>query len=120
MAEKKTILNQYADVVKFLTENDAPAEMVEFINDRARLHAKKAENRKPTKTQVANEGLREKVLEIVRTADKPLTATEILNTDVATLISVQKVTALLTPLVNDGRLVKTADKHRTVYTVKTE
>ena len=120
MAEKKTILNQYADVVKFLAENDAPDELIIFINDRARLHAKKAENRKPTKNQIANDELREKVLEIVRTAEKPLTATEILNTDVATLISIQKVTALLTPMVNDGRLVKTADKHRTVYTVKTE
>ena len=120
MAEKKTILNQYADVVKFLTENDAPAEMVEFVGERARLHAKKAENRKPTKNQVANEELREKVLEIIRTADKPLTATEILNTDVVTFVNVQKVTALLTPMVNDGRLVKTADKHRTVYKVKTE
>jgi len=110
-----TIVEQFEAVKAFLVENEAPAEMVEFVKARQDAQAKRNENRKPSKVQVANEGLKVKMLEILAEADAPMTATEILGADVEAFGTVQKVSALLKALVDAKKVVKTVDKRKTYF-----
>ena len=78
--------------------------------------AKKYGNKKPTKTQVANEGLKDKIVEVLVTADKGLTVTEILSKGAfGADVTNQKVTALLRQLIADGKVVKEADKKKSYF-----
>lgn len=76
---------------------------------KAQTEKRNTADRKPTKTQVANEGLKARVAEVL-TAE-PATVTEIMARDaeLATL-SNQKVSALVNALVAEGRAVKTPVK----------
>ncbi len=114
--EKKTIVNQFAEVKAVLVEAGRE-DLAEFIQGRIDVQAKKAENRKPTKVQVENEALKGRVLDILTENDAPMTATEILNADVEAFKNVQKVTALLKALVDKGAVVKTADKRKTYFAI---
>lgn len=116
MAEKKTIVAQFVEVKEVL-EGVGRADLAEFIEGRIAVQAKKAENRKPTAKQVANEGLKARVKEVLAEGGKPMTATEILNVDVEAFDKVQKVTALLTAMVKTGEVVRVADKKKTVFTL---
>lgn len=116
MAEKKTIVAQFAEVKEVL-EGVGRADLAEFIEGRIAVQAKKAENRKPTAKQVANEGLKVRVKEVLAEAENGMTATEILNADVEAFGNVQKVTALLTAMVKAGEVVKAVDKKKAVFTL---
>lgn len=117
MAEKKMTIVDKFEMVKAILEKDGEVELAEFIGERIEVQRKKTENRKPTKAQVANEGLKDKVVEILANAENGMTATEILNTDIETFDKVQKVTALLTALVKENRVVRVADKKKTIFKV---
>lgn len=116
MAEKMTIVKQF-EMVKAELEKIGRDDLVEFIKGRIAVQEKKAENRKPTKVQVANEGLKDKIVDVLVNAENPMTATEILNADVEAFGNVQKVTALLKALVDGGRVVKQVDKKKAFFTV---
>ena len=117
MAEKKvTIMEQYEATKAVLAKAERP-DLVAFIEGRMAVHAKKVENRKPTKTQEANEGLKTRIVEILTKADKPMTVTEILNTDPEALVNGPKVTALVTALKNEGKVVREQDKKKVYFTI---
>lgn len=80
------------------------AEMVEFIDHEIELLARKRSSAKPTKTQIANEGIKEQIMAIM-TPDG-MTATEVLTALGNTEFKVQKVSALLKQLVGEGKVVK--------------
>ena len=67
MAKKMTINDKYAEVKAFLVENGATEDMVKFIDERAEMHAKKNGNRKPTKAQTENEGIKAEILNAMET-----------------------------------------------------
>lgn len=70
--------------------------------------------RKPTKAQVANEALKDKVLAVM-TAD-PSTVTEIMTRDPElTALSNQKVSALVNALVRDGKVLKIPDGRKSTF-----
>lgn len=71
---------------------------------------------KPTKVQVANEGVKATILATLDNADKPLTVTEVqeANADLAAL-SNQKVSALLAQMVAAGAVVKTVEKRKSYF-----
>ena len=117
MADKKvTIVEKYGMVEAFVKENGAPEWMAQFLAERAEKHAHKAENRKPTKTQVANEALKERIVAVLTEADEPMTVTAILNTDVEAFVNAPKVTALVTALVKEGKVVRETDKKKVYFT----
>lgn len=118
MAEKKITIVEQFEMVKAELEKVGRDDLVEFINGRIAVQNKKAENRKPTKTQEANEVFKGKIVEILKGADAPMTATEILNKNAEDFGTVQKVTALLTALVNEKVVEKDKDKKRTVFFIK--
>lgn len=113
MAKKMTINDKYAEVKAFLVENGATEDMINFIDERAEMHAKKNGNRKPTKEQVANEGIKNEILETMET-DKSYTVTDIqklINAD-----SFNKVNALVKQLVDNGSVVRSIVKGRAYFT----
>ena len=86
------------------------AEMVAFIDHEIELLDKKASNKKATKTQEANIGIKSTILAVLEGA-KPMTVTEMQGAS-AELgeLSNQKVSALVRQLVEAGKVVKTIDK----------
>ena len=75
--------------------------------------AKKRSSSKPTKTQVENENLKDKILEVLANADKSMTATEIGE---ALGVSVNKASALLSQLKEDNSVVREVVKRKAYFT----
>ena len=73
------------------------------------IQKKNSADRKPTKTQVANEGLKQ---EIVQFLTERKTATEVAE---QFNISVNKATALLTLLKQDEKVVRVVEKRKAFY-----
>jgi hypothetical protein len=69
---------------------------------------------KPTKNQVANEALKDQILEVLKNAEHPMTATEVANA-IPEIASVNKASALLTQLKEDNAIVRTVGAKRKAY-----
>lgn len=116
MAEiKKTKRVFYNELLEVVKGND---ELVNFINHEIELLDKKANSKTPSKTQIANEGIKETIKKVLTTNGKPMTITDLQenNTELATL-SNQKISALLTQLVNEKIVVRTVDKKKAYFTI---
>ena len=116
MEKKLTIVDKF-ELVKAVLVAQGEDELADFIDERIAVQVKRTENRKPTKAQVANEGLKDRIVEILDNAESGMTATEILNADVVAFGSVQKVTALLKALVDNGKVVKEVDKKKAFFRI---
>lgn len=117
MTNKKTQKDFYNEIIEVLNEvgrND----LVEFCNDRIEKLSRKSTTKKPTKTQVENESIKDTIIEVLGEI-APATATMI-ATDPRVNVSTQKVTALLTQLVKAGEIVKTVDKKKSYFSLSTE
>ena len=117
--EKVTINQQFANIKAFLEEHDAPIGYVTFIEDRMAQVAKKNATRsnKPTKAQVENANLAEKVVETL-VSGKPYTVSEI-QKEVAELsdLSNQRATAIVRSLVRAGSLTRNEVKGKAYFTL---
>ena len=107
MANKITKKEMFTMIKAQVKDN---AEMVAFIDHEIELLDKKASNKKATKTQEANIGIKSTILTVLEGA-KPMTVTEMQGAS-AELgeLSNQKVSALVRQLVEAGEVVKTIDK----------
>ena len=107
MANKITKKEMFMMIKAQVKDN---AEMVAFIDHEIELLDKKASNKKATKTQEANIGIKSTILTVLEGA-KPMTVTEMQGAS-AELgeLSNQKVSALVRQLVEAGKVVKTIDK----------
>ena len=107
MANKITKKEMFMMIKAQVKDN---AEMVAFIDHEIALLDKKASNKKATKTQEANVGIKSTILAVLEGA-KPMTVTEMQGAS-AELgeLSNQKVSALVRQLVEAGKVVKTIDK----------
>jgi len=93
-------------------------ELVEFLDHEIELLNKKANTKTPSKTQIENENTKNVIVNVLANGNKPMTITEIQENDstLATL-SNQKISALLTQLVKDNKVVRTVDKKRAYFTI---
>lgn len=107
MANKITKKEMFTRIKAQVKDN---AEMVAFIDHEIELLDKKASNKKATKTQEANVGIKSTILAVLE-GGKPMTVTEMQGAS-AELgeLSNQKVSALVRQLVEAGKVVKTIDK----------
>ena len=107
MANKITKKEMFTMIKAQVKDN---AEMVAFIDHEIELLDKKASNKKATKTQEANIGIKSTILEVLE-CGKSMTVTEMQGAS-AELgeLSNQKVSALVRQLVEAGKVVKTIDK----------
>ena len=110
--EKMTYVNAIDNALMVVTD-EATREKLEAL--KASL-VKKASNKKDTKTQVENKKLKALIVELLGNANAPMTATEILKSD-ESLVSIQKVTALLKQLVETNEVIKTVDKKKSFFSL---
>ena len=94
---------------------DAPAEIIEKWNAMlTALDKKNSAERKPTAKQTENVGIKSAILSEME-AGEQYTAADIAKTHEG--LTVQRVSALLTQLVNEGAIVKTVDKRKSFYSL---
>lgn len=95
-------------------------ELLNFIAHEVELLNKKnSRSGKPTKTQVENEEIKTKIFEVLSTSNKPMTVTQLLATEELSGLSNQKVSALLTQLRKDDKIVRTVEKKVAYYSTVT-
>ena len=109
--EKITITERINGInFETLTEED-----FNFLVERALKSVRKSNGvRKPTKTQVANEGIKADIVELLRANAEGMTATAISEDQ---SISVQKASALLKQMVDAGEIVKVKEGKVTLFKI---
>ena len=117
MANKMT-QRDYFNEMKSVFETLGRDDLVAFVNERIAALDKKSANRKPTKAQTENEGVKAVILEVLGKAENPLTVTEVLKADERLAdFTTQKISALMTLLVKAGEVVKTVEKRVSRFSV---
>ena len=107
MANKITKKEMFTMIKAQVKDN---AEMVAFIDHEIELLDRKASNKKATKTQEANIGIKATILAVLGNG-KSMTITEMQGASAELgKLSNQKVSALVRQLVEAGEVVKTIDK----------
>lgn len=117
MANKMT-QRDYFNEMKSVFETLGRDDLVAFVNERIAALDKKSANRKPTKAQTENEGVKAVILEVLGKAENPLTVTEVLKADERLAdFTTQKISALMTLLVKAGEVEKTVEKRVSRFSV---
>lgn len=115
MAEiKKLTKKDYFNELKGLVADRQ--DLVDFIDHEIELLSKKSSRTAPTKTQVENEKIKEKIVATLVELGKYATITDIqnANTELADL-SNQKISALLKQLVDNEIIEKVIDKKKAYF-----
>ena len=90
---------------------------VAYLENELALLDKKAQNKKATKTQEQNVGIKATILEVLATIGSG-TVTDIQNgSEELSALSNQKVSALVRQLVESGEVVKTTDKKKSIFSL---
>lgn len=121
MTEKKLTQKDYFNMIIELAQENNRKDIVDFCLGRIELLNKKSSSKTPSKNQIANENLKTIILNVLSENAKPMTISEIqasneeLSTDNG--ISNQKVSALLTQLINVDKVVRTIDKKKAYFSI---
>lgn len=90
---------------------------VAYLENELALLDKKAQNKKATKTQEQNVGIKATILDVLATIGSG-TVTDIQNgSEELSALSNQKVSALVRQLVESGEVVKTTDKKKSIFSL---
>ena len=90
---------------------------VAYLENELALLDKKAQNKKATKTQEQNVGIKATILKVLATIGNG-TVTDIQNgNEELSALSNQKVSALVRQLVESGEVVKTIDKKKSIFSL---
>lgn len=81
-----------------------------FIEREIELLNKKRSNSKPTKTQIENEKIKKKILEVLTDVNEVMTISELMTADGLENYSNQKLSVLCHQLVNEHKVVNTKVK----------
>ena len=117
---KKEMLKNIINFVENGNCEASPAELIEFCSHEIELlERKSATPKKPTATQVENESLRAELLSFLVSVDTLKNIKEI-QEECSTFaeLSNQRMSHLLTALVNDGKVEKTYVKKTPYYCAK--
>lgn len=125
MAKTKTpTFRENYNTLLGLAEVKARPDLVDFINGRIEALDKKSASAKgkTTKAQKENVGIKELLLEVLTTADKGFTCTEIIKADPRmSEFSNQKVSALLKQMIAEGTVENVKEKGKSLFSaVKTD
>lgn len=110
---KKEVINaMLADVAI-----NGNATYVAYLENELALIERKAANKKSTKTQEENKGIKSVILDTLASIGSgTITDIQNANSDLAKL-SNQKVSALVRQLVENGEVAKTTDKKKSIFSV---
>ena len=90
---------------------------VAYLENELALLDKKAQNKKATKTQEQNVGIKATILKVLATIGSG-TVTDIQNgNEELSTLSNQKVSALVRQLVESGEVVKTTEKKKSIFSL---
>lgn len=90
---------------------------VAYLENELALLNKKAQNKKATKTQEQNVSIKATILEVLATIGSG-TVTDIQNGNAKlSALSNQKVSALVRQLIEAGKVVKTVDKKKSIFSL---
>lgn len=120
---KVTKRERFAQLMEIVKASDVEnsAELVAFIEHEVELLTKKnSRSGKPTKTQLENNTIKEKIVSILERVGKPMTVTQLLAESELAELSNQKVSALLTQLRKSGAIVRTVEKKVAFYSLADE
>jgi hypothetical protein len=114
--KKLTKIEMFTKIMKGLTNADEIA----FIEHEIELlENKKASVRKPTATQIANETFKKDIVKFLQENDGKFTITEMIeNCNALYLLTNQRVSALVSQLVNDNILERIEEKRKAYFTIK--
>lgn len=115
---KKTKRQYFEELKAIVADN---AEYVAFIDHELELLAKKnSAERKPTANQIENEKIKDYLLKNMESG-KGYTATELIKSVLAGTdwaeISVSRITAILTQLVEDNSVIRDYQKRKAIFTL---
>jgi hypothetical protein len=113
----------YVTALTYAIENGNLPEGVREKLEALRTQQEKRNNadKKPTKMQVANAGVKELIVSVLRESEKALTVSELMgaHADLSPMVvSTQKVSALLTQLVKAGEIQREEIKRKAYFSVK--
>lgn len=108
--EKITKKVAFGKALEALQAQGADAEVIEVIEKAIAQLEKKADTKKPTKVQLANEVTKGAIVEYLASVEKATVKDITLNAEGCADLSSQKVTALVSALVKDNKVVRTMDK----------
>lgn len=108
---KRDYFNQVLAIVENAKENIENYEDVRnFVEHEIELLNKKKSNTKPTKTQVENEKIKARILEVLTEVNEVMTISELMTADGLEGYSNQKLSVLANQLVKEEKVVKTSVK----------
>lgn len=121
MAEKMTIVKQYEEIIKAV-EGVLTEKQIAFLRDRKALHIKKnaSKSAKPTARQSENADLGCDILASMESG-KAYTISEIMKITPSIAekaldeCSPQRVTAIVSAMVKDNRLMRTVEKGKALF-----
>ena len=110
------------EVINAMLANEvisANSTWVAYLENELALIEKKAANKKSTKTQEENKGIKSVILDTLASIGSgTITDIQNANSDLAKL-SNQKVSALVRQLMETGEVVKTTDKKKSIFSLAT-
>ena len=117
MAEKKITKREKFEMLAGISEVKANPVLSKFIEHELELLAKKnSSEKKPTAVQVANEGIKETVLDVLVENGGLMTITEMqkANAELGEL-SNQRISALVRQLLADGKVERIEEKRKAYF-----
>ena len=99
---------------------DAPADVLDKLNSMlTQVEKKNSAERKPTAKQIENESFKADILDWMEPATQYAAADVVKGVPsiVAAGLSANRVTAMLTQLVNSGAVIRTEDKRKNFYSL---
>lgn len=117
MTNKKMTKRDYFNALLALKEVKGNEELVKFINHELELLAKKnSAEKKPTAVQIANENIKEVILETLKENGGMMTISEMqkANAELGEM-SNQRISALVRQLKEDGRVERIEDKRKAYF-----
>ena len=124
MAEKKiTKRDMFNEIIKMMNGEQmsvSTQDIIEFANHEIELLNKKSSSSsgKQTKTQLENENYKEIILETLKTADKPITISELMRrSETIAELSNQRISAMLSQLRKAEKIVRTYEKKKAYFSI---
>lgn len=117
MTNKKVTKREKFEMLKAMSEVKANPMLMEFIDHELELLAKKnASEKKPTAQQVANEGLKQTIVDALIENGGLMTVTDVQKScEELSALSNQRVSALLRQLKDDGKVERVEDKRKAYF-----
>ena len=117
MTNKKMTKRDYYNALLALKEVKGNEELVKFISHELELLAKKnSAEKKPTAVQIANENIKEVILETLKQNGGMMTISEMqkANAELGEM-SNQRISALIRQLKEDGKVERIEDKRKAYF-----